>query len=123
MENSDSVSTWYMDNCTREDAEILLQGTPNGTFLVRKKEQGLHALSLVYNYRVHHLLIYFTDENRFGFGMTEPFRMFNCLSDLIVFYSQNSLWELNPILPTELIHPVNSNLILLMRQYSPPEFN
>lgn len=114
MENSsDNISTWFVNNCSRSDAESLLYGKPDGTFLIRPKINGFHALSIVYNSTIRHCLIYQDPDNRFGFGPGEPHKMFNNLSELVFYYTKNSLVELTLALPTELIHPVNSNLILL----------
>lgn len=120
-ESSDIISTWYLPNCSRADAELLLHGTPSGTFLVRAKSNGLHALSIVCNYTVYHCLIFQSEDLRFGFGTAEPYKMFNTLSELVIYYTSNSLFDLCCALPTELLHPVNSNLIKLMRHYSLPD--
>lgn len=120
MENSDNTSTWLLDTCSRSGAELLLENLPDGTFLIRPKLAGIYALSIVLNNSVHHCLIYPTGENGFSFGIIEPYQTFNSLSEFVFYYSQHSLAEVCPTLPTELLHPVNSNLIKLMRQYTPP---
>jgi phosphoinositide-3-kinase regulatory subunit len=39
--------TWLLKECTRKDAECLLAGRPDGTFLVRPSRTGQFALSIV----------------------------------------------------------------------------
>lgn len=39
--------TWLLKNCTRKNAEHLLTGQPDGTFLVRPSRTGQYALSIV----------------------------------------------------------------------------
>ena len=40
-------TTWFVQ-CERREAERYLQGKPEGTFLIRPKEQDSYALSIVY---------------------------------------------------------------------------
>jgi phosphoinositide-3-kinase regulatory subunit len=39
--------TWFLKDCTRKNAERLLTGHPEGTFLVRPSRTGQYALSIV----------------------------------------------------------------------------
>jgi len=39
--------TWLLKDCTRMNAEQLLSGHPDGTFLVRPSRTGQYALSIV----------------------------------------------------------------------------
>lgn len=38
--------TWFLSQCTRADAERLLAGTKDGTFLIRPSRTGQYALSI-----------------------------------------------------------------------------
>ena len=39
-------ATWFLRDCSREEAERLLAGKPDGTFLVRPSRMGSYALSI-----------------------------------------------------------------------------
>lgn len=39
-------ATWFLSQCTRADAEKLLHGTKDGTFLIRPSRTGQYALSI-----------------------------------------------------------------------------
>ena len=39
-------STWFID-CSRVEAEQMLENRPKGTFLIRPSRQGAYALSIV----------------------------------------------------------------------------
>ena len=39
--------TWLLKECSRKNAECLLAGQPDGTFLVRPSRTGQFALSIV----------------------------------------------------------------------------
>lgn len=121
MANYKNHPNWFLDNATKIHADILLQGTPNGTFLIRPQINGHFALSLVCNYKIYHCAIYRNKDNCFGFGTAAPFRLFNTVGDLVSYYSKNSLSEITEILTIELLHPINSELIKFMRHYTPPD--
>lgn len=61
-------STWYLPQCNRENAERLLRGRPDGTFLVRESEKfrGHLVLSLVAGGQIRHCLIV---RNSSGYGL------------------------------------------------------
>ena len=42
-----SEATWLISECTRFQAEQMLEGKQHGTFLIRKSKTGEFALSLV----------------------------------------------------------------------------
>ncbi|OQV19286.1 Phosphatidylinositol 3-kinase regulatory subunit alpha [Hypsibius exemplaris] len=102
-------STWYFPTATREQAVKMLTGQPDGTFLVRRRTEGLsgqtHALSVVVSGKVGHCLIN-QEGNAFGFGQASA--EFSTLNDLIVHYKRKSLKEHNPALDVCLAHPVNA---------------
>ncbi|KAG8234043.1 hypothetical protein J437_LFUL014130 [Ladona fulva] len=100
-----NVNTWLIQNCSREDADRILEGTPDGTFLVRpsRSRVGQYALSITCNGVPNHCIIYHTDR---GYGFAEPFNIYSSLKSLVLHYSQNSLEEHNDLLNTTLAYPV-----------------
>lgn len=60
-------------NCTREQAEKLLIGKPQGTFLIRPNSTGQLALSICCNNMVYHCIIFKTER---GFGFAEPYNVY-----------------------------------------------
>jgi len=96
-------STWLLESCSRADAERLLNGKRNGTFLIRPSRTGQSALSIVCNGIVNHCIVYRTPK---GFGFAEPYNIYSSLKDLVLHYSQTSLEEHNDSLTTTLAYPV-----------------
>lgn len=97
-------SSWYFPNFTREDAEKSLAGAPTGTFLIRhSKAQYPYALSIVAGGLVNHCIIYYTENNTYGFA--EPYNIYKSLKELVLHYSVNSLEEHNESLQTTLKIP------------------
>ncbi|KAJ8980587.1 hypothetical protein NQ317_018714 [Molorchus minor] len=97
---------WLMLNCSRTDAERLLEGKPNGTFLVRKSRHvDKYALSVVCNGSVNHCII---NETNKGLGFTEPYNIYPTLKDLVLHYATNSLEIHNDLLNTVLAYPILS---------------
>jgi len=100
-------STWFMGNCTRPQAEQLLEGKRHGTFLVRKSKTGQYALSLVVVDRVEHCLIFKTER---GYGLVEHQAVFPTLKSLVLHYCHVSLEEHNPQLKnTTLALPIHTS--------------
>ncbi|KAJ8730688.1 hypothetical protein PYW08_002101 [Mythimna loreyi] len=95
-------------NCTREMAEQLLAGKPQGTFLIRPNSTGQLALSICCNNMVYHCIIFKTER---GYGFAEPYNVYETLNELVLHYSVNSLEEHNDQLKTELKYPVNAHLV------------
>lgn len=60
-------------NCTREMAEKLLAGKPQGTFLIRPNSTGQLALSICCNNMVYHCIIFKTER---GYGFAEPYNVY-----------------------------------------------
>jgi len=101
-------ASWLLSNCTRPQAEQMLEGKKHGTFLIRKSQTGQYALSLVVGERVEHCLIYKTDN---GFGFAEQQAVFPSLKSLVLHYCRVSLEEHNPALKnTSLAYPVHASL-------------
>jgi len=93
-----------LPDCSRQEAEKLLQGKADGTFLIRQSsKQGQYALSIVAGREVGHCIIYHTKR---GFGFAEPFNIYPSLKNLVLHYSQTSLYEHNDSLQTTLAYPV-----------------
>lgn len=101
-------STWLINNCSRNDAEIFLNGLPSGTFLVRPRVAGHFALSIMCNDMINHCILYSTER---GFGFAEPYNIYGSLETLVLHYSKNSLEEHNDQLKTYLKYPVNCSFI------------
>lgn len=96
-------STWLLQSCSRIDAERLLNGKCDGTFLIRPSTTGQSALSIVCNGVVNHCII---NRSSKGFGFAEPYNIYASLKDLVLHYSQTSLEEHNDSLTTTLAYPV-----------------
>lgn len=105
--------TWLMPHCSRDDAERLLEGKPDGTFLIRKsRQQDKYALSVVCNGGTNHCII---NETNKKLGFTEPYNIYNSLKDLVLHYATNSLEIHNDLLNTVLKYPilaVNDNVLM-----------
>lgn len=96
-------STWFLQECSRQEAEKLLAGKVNGTFLIRNSRTGQYALSIVVDGKVGHCLINKTEK---GYGFAEPFNNHPTLKSLVLHYSRTSLEEHNNSLRTTLAYPV-----------------
>ncbi|XP_050530482.1 phosphatidylinositol 3-kinase regulatory subunit gamma-like isoform X1 [Daktulosphaira vitifoliae] len=96
-------NTWLLQSCSRADAEYMLSGKCNGTFLIRPSRTGQSALSIVCNGIVNHCIVYRTPK---GFGFAEPYNIYSSLKDLVLHYSQTSLEEHNDSLNTMLAYPI-----------------
>ncbi|XP_024940412.1 phosphatidylinositol 3-kinase regulatory subunit alpha isoform X5 [Cephus cinctus] len=94
--------TWLYLEGSRPDADRLLAGRPDGTFLVRRSSSGQYALSIMCNGTVNHCIIYATER---GYGFAEPFNIHETLKHLVLHYAQNSLEEHNESLNTTLAYP------------------
>lgn len=105
-------STWFLQTCTRPEAERLLAGKPTGTFLIRPSSSGDYALSIACNGTTNHCIIY---ETPHGYGFAIPYNVYDSLQNLVLHYAQSSLEEHNDLLPTTLKHPVLSPYILKLQ--------
>ncbi|XP_046403342.1 phosphatidylinositol 3-kinase regulatory subunit gamma-like [Ischnura elegans] len=104
------INTWLIQDCSREMAERLLAGTPDGTFLVRPSRSriGQYALSITCHGVTNHCIIYETSR---GYGFAEPYNIYPSLKSLVLHYSQNSLEEHNDLLSTTLAYPVYAHIV------------
>lgn len=102
------VTKWLIHNCTRNDAEKLLDGKPSGTFLIRPRAVGHYALSIICNDMINHCILYSTER---GYGFAEPYNIYGSLESLVQHYSCNSLEEHNDKLKTQLKFPIKCSFI------------
>ncbi|XP_064540941.1 phosphatidylinositol 3-kinase regulatory subunit gamma [Drosophila montana] len=96
-------SLWLIKDAKRHDAEELLKGAPTGTFLIRARDVGHYALSIVCKAGIHHCIIYETES---GLGFAAPYNIYPSLKKLVEHYATNSLEEHNDTLTTVLRIPV-----------------
>ncbi|XP_033149789.1 phosphatidylinositol 3-kinase regulatory subunit alpha [Drosophila busckii] len=124
-------SSWLLKDCKRSDAEELLKGAPTGTFLIRARDVGHYALSIVCHQAqaglpdIHHCIIFEQDT---GFGFAAPYNIYPTLNSLVEHYACNSLEEHNDVLTTVLRLPVyywiqNKQLVLEQELPPPPTAN
>lgn len=106
-------NTWLLNECSRTDANRLLNGLPIGTFLVRPRRAGHYALSITCNGLTNHCIIYETER---GYGFAEPYNIYESLTSLVLHYSNNSLEEHNDSLTTTLKYPIGSPYIKSIQQ-------
>lgn len=108
-------NTWFVRDCKRTDAEQLLRGKRDGTFLIRNSRQtGQYALSIVCDGKVFHCLILKTER---GYGFSEPYDIHSDLLNLVLHYTQTSLEEHNDNLTTTLKYPVFANSFASQNNY------
>ncbi|CAH1121068.1 unnamed protein product [Ceutorhynchus assimilis] len=97
-------NTWLLPDSSREEAEKLLSGKPDGTFLIRKSTNNHnYVLVVVCKGAPNHCIINKTNK---GYGFTEPYNIYNSLVDLVLHYATNSLEIHNDVLKTVLKYPV-----------------
>ncbi|XP_042564893.1 phosphatidylinositol 3-kinase regulatory subunit gamma-like [Clupea harengus] len=99
--------SWYLGDLKRTQAEELLRGRANGTFLIRdsQTQKGAYACSVVVDGEVKHCVIFRTAS---GFGFAEPYNLHSSLKDLVLHYRHNSLVQHNQALNVTLAWPVLS---------------
>lgn len=107
------ITTWFLQNATRQDAERYLLGLPTGTFLIRPSSAGHYALSIQCNGTTNHCIIYETPK---GFGFAIPYNTFATLQALVMHYAESSLEEHNDVLNTTLKYPVFSPYIVKLQK-------
>nr|XP_014354565.1 PREDICTED: phosphatidylinositol 3-kinase regulatory subunit gamma-like [Latimeria chalumnae] len=99
--------TWYVGNLPREQAEEMLSGKRDGTFLIRKStsQKGCYACSVVVDGSSKHCVIYKTAT---GYGFAEPYNLYASLKDLVLHYKHTSLVQHNDFLNVTLAYPVRA---------------
>ncbi|KAG9350762.1 hypothetical protein JZ751_024651 [Albula glossodonta] len=97
--------TWYVGDIKRAQAEELLRGKCDGTFLIRdsQSQKGSFACSVVVDGDVKHCVIYKTAT---GYGFAEPYNLYGSLKDLVLHYKHTSLVQHNDSLNVTLAYPV-----------------
>ncbi|XP_075759041.1 phosphatidylinositol 3-kinase regulatory subunit beta isoform X2 [Pelodiscus sinensis] len=98
--------TWYVGKINRLQAEEMLSGKHDGTFLIRESSQkGCYACSVVVDGDTKHCVIYKTVT---GYGFAEPYNLYASLKDLVLHYKHMSLVQHNDSLNVTLAYPVLS---------------
>uniref|UniRef100_A0A3P8W541 Phosphatidylinositol 3-kinase regulatory subunit alpha n=1 Tax=Cynoglossus semilaevis TaxID=244447 RepID=A0A3P8W541_CYNSE len=96
--------SWKLGNINRLQAEALLQGKRDGTFLVRDSSKaGCYACSVVVEGEVKHCVINKTPS---GYGFAEPYNLYSSLKELVLHYQHTSLVQHNDSLNVTLAYPV-----------------
>uniref|UniRef100_UPI0037E8D5DE phosphatidylinositol 3-kinase regulatory subunit alpha-like isoform X1 n=1 Tax=Semicossyphus pulcher TaxID=241346 RepID=UPI0037E8D5DE len=98
---------WRLGNINRNQAESLLRGKRDGTFLVRDSSKpGCYAAcSVVVDGEVKHCVI---NKTSTGYGFAEPYNLYNSLKELVLHYQHTSLVQHNDSLNVTLAFPVYS---------------
>lgn len=108
------LDTWYVEVGRNKSAE-LLKGKKNGTFLCRPTtrqsrlpggELHTHSIDIIYNGEKH--LKVLQQDGKYGFSIPCTHKT---LLDLVLHYSERSLVQHNPSLPTTLDHPLYEDKI------------
>lgn len=96
--------TWYVGKINRIQAEEMLAGKRDGTFLIRESSQrGCYACSVVVDGDTKHCVIYKTVT---GYGFAEPYNLYASLKELVLHYKHTSLVQHNDSLNVTLAHPI-----------------
>ncbi|XP_037326047.2 phosphatidylinositol 3-kinase regulatory subunit gamma-like isoform X1 [Pungitius pungitius] len=98
---------WYVGGMRRREAEELLRGRKDGTFLIRdsQTQRGSFACSVVVDGDVKHCVIHRTST---GYGFAEPFNQYPSLRELVLHYRHTSLIQHNQQLNVTLAWPALS---------------
>ncbi|XP_037626860.1 phosphatidylinositol 3-kinase regulatory subunit beta-like isoform X1 [Sebastes umbrosus] len=99
--------SWYVGGMRRKEAEELLRGRRDGTFLIRdsQTQRGSFACSVVVDGDVKHCVIYRTST---GYGFAEPYNLYPSLRELVLHYRHTSLMQHNQQLNVTLAWPALS---------------
>lgn len=97
--------TWYVGDIKRTQAEEMLRGKCDGTFLIRESQsqKGSYACSVVVEGDTKHCVIYKTAT---GYGFAEPYNLYSSIKDLVLHYKNVSLVQHNDHLNVNLAYPV-----------------
>ncbi|KAM4721623.1 phosphatidylinositol 3-kinase regulatory subunit gamma isoform 2-T2 [Rhinophrynus dorsalis] len=105
--------TWFVGDLNRIQAEELLEGKPDGAFLIRESsKKGCYACSVVADGDVKHCVIYSTSR---GYGFAEPYNLYGTLKELVLHYQHTSLVQHNDSLNVRLAYPVYAQMPSLCR--------
>uniref|UniRef100_A0A8C4ZBB9 Phosphoinositide-3-kinase, regulatory subunit 2 (beta) n=1 Tax=Gadus morhua TaxID=8049 RepID=A0A8C4ZBB9_GADMO len=107
--------TWYVGDIKRTQAEELLRGKCDGTFLIRESQsqKGSFACSVVVEGDPKHCVIFQTTT---GYGFAEPYNLYPSLQDLVLHYKNVSLVQHNDQLNVNLAYPVLAQRSPAIRQ-------
>ncbi|KAM7012321.1 phosphatidylinositol 3-kinase regulatory subunit gamma-like [Tautogolabrus adspersus] len=99
--------SWYVGGMRRKEAQELLRGRRDGTFLIRdsQTQRGCFACSVVVEGDVKHCVIYRTST---GYGFAEPYNHYSSLRELVLHYRHTSLIQHNQQLNVKLAWPALS---------------
>ncbi|CAJ1060871.1 phosphatidylinositol 3-kinase regulatory subunit gamma-like [Xyrichtys novacula] len=99
--------SWYVGGMRRKEAEELLRGRRDGTFLIRdsQTQKGSFACSVVADGEVKHCVINRTST---GYGFAEPYNLYSSLRELVLHYRHTSLIQHNQQLNVTLAWPALS---------------
>ncbi|CAL9699852.1 unnamed protein product [Knipowitschia caucasica] len=84
-----SAFNWFAGNMDRGEAKSLLTSRSDGTFLVRQKDGGEFAISIMFNMDTRHIKITSSD----GLFRINDKKAFKGLTELIEYFQHNSLKE------------------------------
>lgn len=109
LENSE---TWFAPEISRNDANEILKNTQDGTFLVRKNDLSKYVLCLSLNNEIKHILIDEDSSHKcyIKINTSQFAKKFDTLTDLVLYYFQNSLKVFDNSLDTCLMYPVFGTL-------------
>ncbi|KAM4578031.1 phosphatidylinositol 3-kinase regulatory subunit alpha-like isoform 2-T2 [Fundulus diaphanus] len=97
---------WRLGNINRNQAEAMLRGKRDGTFLIRDSSKpGCYACSVVVEGEVKHCVI---NKTSTGFGFAEPYNLYGSLRELVLHYQHTSLVQHNDSLNVTLAFPIYS---------------
>ena len=97
--------TWFAGLLSRNQSQGILQGHPDGSYLIRESEKGGLVLSVQYLSKSYHIKVQ-EDEHK-NVYLTN-IRRFSTVEELLMYYRSNSLGTSYPDLPIVLKHLVRS---------------